>query len=594
VNVNHNWTLGGTSLNEAVVQFSHYLNDIPASTPGPVLLFPNSVTAGTNVLAPSQTAQTKVQFRDDFSWVASGLGVAHEFRAGVNVVREPRLFEFTGQGIYGIFQFLGNDVNAPIGTVLATGGTTSTDIPMNVYGMYAQDDWRVTNRLTMNLGVRWDYVSGMPIDQSRSPNFQAMQAAGQTGRFAGTVLEDFGQPTQSDRNNVQPRLGAVYDLRGNGRDVLRGGWGIYTDLAYLASNALTAGLDVNGGGGLVFVAASPAGLRKPDGTLFRYTDPLSSIASLNAVNPNVPPTAGEVVSPRLQQPFTYQTNAGWSHELDEATAFTADYVRVQGRDLNMRIRPNVFVNGQRYLAGVGVQPNNQNFRVAVSAGSSDYNAMILGVRRRMSRGLDLDASYTLAKATSDVGTAYDEIAQNLIQDVTNPFGPVQQGPSARTDARHAVTLSAIVQAPWQLRVAPVFSFHSALPLHTTEGVDLNGDGQSNDKTPIAYRYTGLTSSGAATYEEMGACETVNCSRRAPFSQLNLRVSRSFHLAGDARIEAIAEVFNLFDATNPFLQLTSARTQRGVPLGSFMQPAAYAGDVGQPEQRVGQIGFRVTF
>ena len=594
LNASHNWMLSGSALNELVVQYSHFLNDIPATTAGPTLLFPNNVAGGTNVLAPSKTEQTKVQFRDDVSWTRSGFGVAHDIRAGVNLVHEPRLFAFTGQGTYGIFFFLGTDVNGPIMQVLKIGGNVSTNIPLDLIGTYAQDDWRVTNRLTVNLGVRYDYVAGMPINQDASPNFQAMQAAGRAGRFTGTVFEDFGTTPQADRNNVQPRLGAVYDLRGDGRDVIRGGWGIYTDLGYTNSNALTASFDAGGGAGIVFSAFSPTGILKSDGTLFRYTDPLSTIAYLNGISPNSPPTAGEVVSPRLQEPFSYQTNVGWSHELDRATAVSADYVRVQGRDLNMRVRADTVVNGQRYLGSVGVQPNNNNFRVALSAGRSEYNALILGARRRMYQHVDLDASYTLAKATSDVGSAYDELALNLIQDVTNPFSPVQQGPSARTDARHMMTASAIIDAPWQFRVAPVFMYHSALPLHTFEGVDLNRDTNLNDKTALAYRYTGLGANGVATYVEDGPCNTVNCSRRAPFSQMNLRVSRSFRLAGDARIEAIAEVFNLFNARNPYINLTTQRTRNGVPLPNFMQPVAYAGDVGQPEQRVGQIGFRLTF
>ena len=88
---------------------------------------------------------------------------------------------------------------------------------------------------------------------------------------------------------------------------------------------------------------------------------------------------------------------------------------------------------------------------------------------------------------------------------------------------------------------------------------------------------------------------MNCSRRAPFSQLNLRVSRGFPLGATVRLEAIAEVFNLFNAKNPFIPLTTQRLSgAGVPLGSFMQPTAFAGDFQQPEQRVGQLGFRLTF
>jgi len=77
--------------------------------------------------------------------------------------------------------------------------------------------------------------------------------------------------------------------------------------------------------------------------------------------------------------------------------------------------------------------------------------------------------------------------------------------------------------------------------------------------------------------------------------LNLRVSRSFKALGLTHVEAIAEVFNLFNAKNPSLPLTTRRlSANGAPLSSFMQPTAFAGDFQQPEQRVGQLGFRVTF
>src|SRR5699024_6020150 len=115
-----------------------------------------------------------------------------------------------------------------------------------------------------------------------------------------------------------------------------------------------------------------------------------------------------------------------------------------------------------------------------------------------------------------------------------------------------------------------------------------------DITPLAYRYTGLTDNYVATFEEDGPCETVNCSRRAPFSQLNLRVSKSFRVGGAVRLEAIAEIFNLFNAKNPVLNLTQRRVQGANALTSFMQPVAFAGDANQTEQRVGQLGFRLSF
>jgi hypothetical protein len=134
--------------------------------------------------------------------------------------------------------------------------------------------------------------------------------------------------------------------------------------------------------------------------------------------------------------------------------------------------------------------------------------------------------------------------------------------------------------------APTFFYRSPLPVQTIQGVDANLNGENNDIPARAYQYTDV---GQAP-KDIGACETWNCSRGAWRTQMNLRVSRSFGLGlGSSRIEAIAEVFNLLNAKNPNFTIVNNQTS-----ALFMQPDAFAGDFQQPEQRVGQIGFRFTF
>src|SRR5678816_4357093 len=95
------------------------------------------------------------------------------------------------------------------------------------------------------------------------------------------------------------------------------------------------------------------------------------------VDTSLPPLGGQVQSPLLQQPYTRQTNVGWVHQLDPATAVSVDVVRAEGRDVNTRLRINQLVNGRRYLAGLTLQPNSNQFRVALSNGTSEYNALLL-------------------------------------------------------------------------------------------------------------------------------------------------------------------------------------------------------------------------
>ena len=599
INVNHNWVLRGSKLNEFIFQYADFGNHIPLSSNDPWLIFPNGVRTGANPNTPQTTQQEKWQFRDDFTWSVTGMGgLGHDFKAGVNWIHEPRLYATFNGGAAPQLTLNSDSLTSTVRNVQFQGGAADINIPIDLYALYVQDDWRLSDRVTLNLGLRYDYVDGVPLDQSANPNFQALQEAGRAGRFAGMAFfEDFGQETRNDADNIQPRAGVAWDVTGNGRNVVRAGWGIYTDFGYTNSNILFPAIDVAGGHGQVFFVNDANGIRKADGSFYTPADPVSTIAHLNEVNTSLAPLFGQVASPRLEQPYTRQTNVGWAHQLDSSTALTVDYVRVDGRDINIRLRGNTRINGgPRRLADLPLRPNTLSFRTAVSKGESTYDGLILGLRRRMSRGFDLTASYTLGNAKSIIGTANDELDANYLQDAADPLNPVNAGPSNRTDARHRVSLSAVIQAPWGIQVAPFFLYRSALPLFTFEGTDINNDGNTNDITARAYKFTGLNDDGTATYEETGACETVNCSRRAPFSQLNLRLSKGFRLGATARVEAIAEVFNLFNAKNPALPLTSQRVNAttGAVQASFMQPVAYAGDFQQPEQRVGQVGFRIAF
>ena len=109
-------------------------------------------------------------------------GLGHDFKAGVNFINEPRLFITFNTGKGAIFNtHLTNDLNGPIQTVTVSDGDASANIPTKQFGTYVQDDWRVNDRLTVNLGLRYDIVTGYQFDQSKNPNFVAV-AGGRRGR----------------------------------------------------------------------------------------------------------------------------------------------------------------------------------------------------------------------------------------------------------------------------------------------------------------------------------------------------------------------------------------------------------------------------
>ena len=117
-NVNHNTSLGGSRLNEFVFQYADFENGITARSQTAYESFPNGVTTGQNVNSPQSTAQKKYQIRDDFTWHTAGMGLGHDFKAGVNFINEPRLFITfnTGKGVIQ-YNHLTSDVNGPISNV---------------------------------------------------------------------------------------------------------------------------------------------------------------------------------------------------------------------------------------------------------------------------------------------------------------------------------------------------------------------------------------------------------------------------------------------------------------------------------------------
>lgn len=597
INLNHNWVLKGTRLNEFIFQYADFANATGANSLDPQISFPNGVSIGQNSNTPQQTQQKKWQFRDDFSWSVAGMGgIGHDFKTGVNFIRQPRLFITfnTGTGDYA-YTLGTDDIGGPVTLVTLNGGAAEANIPNSQLGLYLQDDWRLSDRLTLNLGLRYDYLDGWAIDQTKNPNFAILQEAGGAGRFAGQpAFREFGLESKEDTNNWQGRAGLAWDLRGNGADVVRAGYGRYYDVGYTNANILFAAINATGiGAGLIFSVTDPNGIRRADGALFRVGDDPATIAHLNEAGGALPLNS-HVASPRIRQPYADQFSIGWSHRLDAATVVDIDYMHSEGRDLGWRIQLNQHNPGSssRQFADLPLSP--ANVTIDISDGKSRYDGINFGVRRRMNRGLQFSAWYSLSRAKSTTGNASDELNIQNIQNHLDPYADVQFGPSGRSDARHRTTVSAVWQAPWGLTVSPIWRFRSALPINITQGQDLNGNGVANDIADAAFAFDGFNADGTARFEELGPCRTINCGRGASQSQFNLRVSKGFGLVGTARLEAIAEVFNLFNVRNPAGFLGRRFLTDGAPSSRFMQPTEFAGDFQNPEQRIGQIGLRFTF
>ncbi|HYI08284.1 MAG TPA: TonB-dependent receptor [Thermoanaerobaculia bacterium] len=581
----HTWTLGGSRVNDFVYQWTKFNNAITADSNEPALAFPSGVALGQNVNTPQTTNQEKSQFRDDFSFSTTLGGRRHDFKTGAQWIHEPILGGSFTTGTAGQFTMRDDDPNSPVIAINVNGGFAGFSTPVDQYSYYFQDDIHVNDRLTVNAGLRYDLWTGFDLDQSTNPVLQALST--QTQYNDSYYLEAFrgwdGQ-LENDTNNIAPRLGFSYDLRGDSRHMIRGGLGRYYDFPYTNATILFPGEAILSNFGTIYSLNDPNGIRNPDGTFFRPGQPLPP-GGETPIGFTLPANVGH---PSITNtPYSDQVSLGYSTEVTNWLGVNVDVTHIEYRDIPYRFRYNGFLdnNGSpitsRRFSSIGITNNN---RMWIGDGEADYDGLNIGFRARMSGKLEMQGFYTLSKIEGNVLAGADEFrltnanhqpdrAGDLSVNFRDPlcdqcFGPLD------TDARHKVTISTLYRAPFGINVSGVLRYRSALPYSERDGRDLNGDGQFSDL--------------------VAGTENVNNLRGESFSQLDVRLSKDFRLYSSLGIELIAEMFNVFNEINPSAINGQRFTASGAPNPNFQQATAFAGDPLQGEQRLIQLGARFRF
>jgi hypothetical protein len=571
----HSVQLSADSLNEFVFQYTKFNNLISADSTAPYLYFPSGAHSGQNINTPQSTNQTKYQYKDDFSFTRNLFGRTNNFKTGFNYIHEPTLGGDFTTGTTGQFSFQRNDINSPITDITFFGGFFGDTTPVNEYSGFFQDDILASNRLTINVGLRYDYFTGFDLNQTNNPIWQELSTQTKYHEF---YLQDFqggkGGKLKNDKNNWAPRVGFTFDTKGDGKNLIRGGWGIYYDFPYTNATILFPASAVQSNYGVVYNVNNPNGIRNADGTFFRPGQPLPANGLPGA---QIPPP-NEIASPTLATPYSRQASLGYSWQ---ATPWLG--LNIEGSDINYRDLPFRFrANPVDPATGVRRFPDFANFRLWYGGGFADYKGVNLSFRARVNQKLELLGFYTYSEATGNVLAGADEFrltdvghqpdlrsARDVSVNPLNPLCAACTGP-LDTDSKHRITLSAVYQAPWGVNAAGMFRYHSGTPYTIHSANDLNGDGFRLDLPP--------------------GVSTVNSARGASFSQFDLRLSKDFNV-GSVGLELIAEVFNLFNEKNPNAY-TLDFDAAGNPIGAH--PTAFAGDTLQGEQRLAQLGLRVKF
>jgi outer membrane receptor protein involved in Fe transport len=483
------------------------------------------------------------QIIDNFSW-ASG---RHQFKTGAQAYQVRTIIDVTNfhDGYWEFSEDRIFDINDPTTyPIIFNGNTGRVDVHTNhrnYYG-YVQDTWALNDRLTLNLGLRYDLDNSVTAGNELVDQKNAQLVA----RYGGAPPL---QKTKPDRNNIAPRLGLVF-TPGSKLTTLRAAAGRFYDQNHNNFNAIYYANTLLADRFIVFDATdpfswgpfgSPEALRAFLAKTFPFFPDLSKApAPSDIINRN---------DPRLGVAYTDQVTAGVSRDFGHGLTADADFVHSKGNGNPVYIEENIaFVNGEY------IQPDARFNSIATlkNVGKSNYNALLTQLRYHR-RNAAAQISYTWSRTTSNSSASIFGGGSP-----TNPLDLSEdQGPD-NSDIRHNLVVSGNYTFPWDIELAPIFVYRSAPPYSVTTRKQLDAD-------PFPDRP-----------------EPRNSRRGDSFSTLDLRVSKGFTMGGRVRTSIFWEVYNLLNTDNFFGYVGRI----GSPL--FGRPtAAY-------EKRRQQAGIRIDF
>jgi hypothetical protein len=427
--------------------------------------------------------------------------------------------------------------------VVASTSTSNRSSHSNNFSAYAQDTWSPTSRLTLTYGVRWDV--NPPPGLSDSNEALTLTSADPT-RLA---LAAPGTPMyETTYNNFAPRLGAGYRLREGARHemVLRGGWGVFFDLG---SGPVTDNLAQT----FPFTAR-----RLLLGVPFP-TDP--ALLAPATVAPGAPVDFLTAADPNLKLPYTYQWNVAVEQAFGAADTMTVSYVGALGRRL---LRQEQLLDPT---------PQFQQLVLITNHAHSRYNALQVKYTRRLSKGLQALASYTLAHSMDNISNDTLPVLPSFRVNPEEDWGP------SDFDARHTLSggvTYAFPTAPsgslWHgvasgWSVDAVFTARSALPVNVLTGADAFGVSDAlrpdvvtgmtlyvdDDTVPGGRRFNRAAFAPPPVDADDNPLRQGTLGRNAlrgfAMSQVDLAVRRDIPLSGGVNVQLRVEAFNLFNQVN---------------------------------------------
>ncbi|WP_254063506.1 TonB-dependent receptor [Granulicella sp. S190] len=379
-------------------------------------------------------------------------------------------------------------------------------------GIFLQDDWRATPKLTLNLGVRYEYESALTIATdiySRiDPTTGLLLAAGHDG-----VSRSLNVSTP--KADLSPRIGLAYSI--NDKTVLRAAFGTFygTIFQNLGGQLAYPGFDNTiSYNNLGTAVAQPFSLSQgiPLAPPPNLQNPAAALVNSSATNPY---SVAVSFDNQSRMPLVQQWNVGFERRLPLALTLEVNYIGNHALHLSYNINENqvplsqvpavTLTNTSVATQNAQPFPNLKAFQVNSNIGSSNYNGLQVTVRRQFDRRLALLSNYTYAKSEDDGSTIYNFSAPNGTANSQYPVaGPnfTHDFTVSNIDVKHVLNIAVVytTPGPWWLRdwhISPVFVGHTGLPINITQTNEIPGSSQRPNGNPQLLKLSHPTKNGAA-------------------------------------------------------------------------------------------------
>lgn len=559
------WTASPSVVNELRGGWNHFDWENSPLVASQEYRFP-TITVGGPYNYPQHFIQNTQQFRDDLFLLKS----SHSIKTGGEYLHNlySGLFQQNIRGTVLSFSANPSNFNAvfpvwndpstwniaaisPLAVSYVQGfGDFNIHVPTNSLGAWMQDDWKVSPKLTLNLGLRYDNDLGI---------------------FDPSLRLKSGLKTPDYNQNLlfQPRLGFVYDPTGSRKTVIRGGVGVfYSDIQ---ANQTIDQQIFNGQTSLQpsvqARAGAPINLAQPFGTT-TGDQFLSGAVPVSA-------QALQLLAPNVRTPYSLQLSAGVERQITKNWNVSADFVHFRvyhdwiRNDANLAYNPATGYNVNPAAAGGRPNINFTNiltFYTPDAAGSL-FDSLQVSIQRRFTDRLSTSIAYTLSRLKdSTTGPFYYP---------NNPYDVAAEWANSPDDQRHTLTTSAAYSYKWGLQLSGSFHFGSGQAFQVTSGANPFGA----TTTSRIYAATARTYN-PATNNSPSIVPGYNIVARdslygKPIVRLDMRLAKTFTLKDRFRFIPMVEAFNLFNHSN-YGTYNTVITAASYGLPAQTSDLAYAG------------------